>query len=1007
MRHVKKTLLAGLWFASISLNSAGAGGAVQDCTEVALRAAMAGGGAVTFACDGTIVLSATITASTDVALDGAGHQVTISGGNAVRVFYVSSNVTFGAANLTIANGMDAGCGAAIFNAGGAVCLLNALIQSNSVTGGDDLITSHSVDNWSSLSGGLLAEGGGVFNWGGSVSATNCTFSGNLAGILSDDVALLRGGALANEGGQVILQNCLFSGNCASYTNQVLNQGNNGTSFLESCGGAIHNNGVLSANLCAFQQNSANGASGNGGAICNFGLLAVNGGTFASNSVSGAPGAPGSTTFIPVNVPPSGNPGGSGNGGALFNAGAATLADTAFVGNQGVGGAGGEGGYIQEWVGNGEGFVGPGPGGDGGCGFGAICDIGASCYLTNCTFAKNAGIGGAGGYGGQWPQGSLGSHVSDLSSISATLTNTKACCSWAASQGPGAAAGFSILHHLGEFGRYAASFSPLAVPTLGPDGALYGTAYPESYEGTVLFTLNTNGTASSFRDLSYILPSGGWPGLVLSGTTLYGADYGAGGGLFAINTDGTGLSLLAYPGDNPWALLLSGTTLYGTLDSGDGAVFSVETNGSGGTVLHTFGTSPNDGRYPGFGCLVLSGSTLYGTTTEGGTLGGGTVYKINTDGSGYAILQNCSTANENWPLALVASGTTLYGVAQTLAGAVICKLNTDGSGYAALKQFTDATSESRDVALAVAGSTLFGTTSSGGDYNQGTIFRINTDGTGYRVLWNFSGPDGISPNGVVLSGSVLYGTTMYGGFYGGASVGGTVFSLAHPQPALTLGLESQTVEQGGDVQFCVAATGSGPLTYQWFFNGTNVIAGATGPSLELANAQFSQAGLYTVVVTDTDEASASSVAQLGVIALVPRSPAAALTMVGQPGAWLNVDYTDAFGPTPDWLTCAGLTLSASAQTFFDFGAPAPAHRFYRAWQTNGVPPQPLAPPQIGTVITLSGTPGSLVRVDYINQFGPINAWAPLATVTLTNTAQPYFDATLSFQPRRLYRVVPLP
>jgi len=45
------------------------------------------------------------------------------------------------------------------------------------------------------------------------------------------------------------------------------------------------------------------------------------------------------------------------------------------------------------------------------------------------------------------------------------------------------------------------------------------------------------------------------------------------------------------------------------------------------------------------------------------------------------------------------------------------------------------------------------------------------------------------------------------------------------------------------------------------------------------------------------------------------------------------------------------------------------------------------------------------VDYINQVGPIDAWVTLATVTLTNTSQLYFDVSAPGQPQRLYRLVP--
>jgi hypothetical protein len=109
------------------------GGVVAECTESNLRAAMAGGGTVTFACDGTITLAKTITNTVDTLLDASGHQVTISGSNAVRVFYVNTNVVFALVNLTVANGRAAS-GAGIFNAGGTVNLTNCTFSGNSARG---------------------------------------------------------------------------------------------------------------------------------------------------------------------------------------------------------------------------------------------------------------------------------------------------------------------------------------------------------------------------------------------------------------------------------------------------------------------------------------------------------------------------------------------------------------------------------------------------------------------------------------------------------------------------------------------------------------------------------------------------------------------------------------------------------------------------------------------------------------------------------------------------------
>jgi hypothetical protein len=59
------------------------------------------------------------------------------------------------------------------------------------------------------------------------------------------------------------------------------------------------------------------------------------------------------------------------------------------------------------------------------------------------------------------------------------------------------------------------------------------------------------------------------------------------------------------------------------------------------------------------------------------------------------------------------------------------------------------------------------------------------------------------------------------------------------------------------------------------------------------------------------------------------------------------------------------------------------------------------------ITLTGNLGDKLRLDYINQFGPIDAWVTLDTVSLTNTSQLYFDVSAPGQKPRLYRLTPIP
>src|SRR5207249_883813 len=86
-------------------------------------------------------------------------------------------------------------------------------------------------------------------------------------------------------------------------------------------------------------------------------------------------------------------------------------------------------------------------------------------------------------------------------------------------------------------------------------------------------------------------------------------------------------------------------------------------------------------------------------------------------------------------------------------------------------------------------------------------------------------------------------------------------------------QSQTVIVGGAATFSVLASGTPPLTYQWQFNGTN-LPGATAKSLGLTNVQFSQAGNYSVAVSNSLGTAASSNAALTVTPPPPCSPPAA-------------------------------------------------------------------------------------------------------------------------------------
>jgi hypothetical protein len=87
------------------------------------------------------------------------------------------------------------------------------------------------------------------------------------------------------------------------------------------------------------------------------------------------------------------------------------------------------------------------------------------------------------------------------------------------------------------------------------------------------------------------------------------------------------------------------------------------------------------------------------------------------------------------------------------------------------------------------------------------------------------------------------------------------------PQITTQPQSQTVAAGASVSFTVTATGVPAPTYQWYFNGT-AIGGATSSMYSLSSAQTTNAGNYTVTVTNVVGSVTSNQATLTVTAVTP-------------------------------------------------------------------------------------------------------------------------------------------
>jgi uncharacterized lipoprotein YddW (UPF0748 family) len=148
------------------------------------------------------------------------------------------------------------------------------------------------------------------------------------------------------------------------------------------------------------------------------------------------------------------------------------------------------------------------------------------------------------------------------------------------------------------------------------------------------------------------------------------------------------------------------------------------------------------------------------------------------------------------------------------------------------------------------------------------FTVAASGTApFGFQWRF--------NGASISGATLSSYTRSGlqladaGSYSaivtntaGSATSANAVLTVMASPSISTQPSSQTVNQGNNVTFTVAATGTAPLSYQWRWYGTN-LTGATATSLTLTAVATNQAGPYTAVITNAYGAITSQVATLTV------------------------------------------------------------------------------------------------------------------------------------------------
>lgn len=305
-----------------------------------------------------------------------------------------------------------------------------------------------------------------------------------------------------------------------------------------------------------------------------------------------------------------------------------------------------------------------------------------------------------------------------------------------------------------------------VPVVSGKGNLYGMtetggAYGSSCGGSgcgAVFELTPAGEETILHSFDENGTDGAYPGagLIRDGKgNLYGTTWGGGaytsscegfgcGTVFELTSSGTETILHSFDDngtDGYWPVdsLIRDKegNLYGTTSGGGaygyGTVFEVTPTGEE-TVLYSFGQNGTDGRSPNGGVVMDGKGNLYGTTEMGGAYssscqgyGCGTVFKITPSGT----------------------ETILHSFDEN---------GTDGTFPAA--------------GLVIKAGNLYGTTSGGGAYGWGTVFKVTLSAT-ETILHSFdqNGIDGVYPySGLVIDKTGnLYGTTLDGGSHGWGAV----------------------------------------------------------------------------------------------------------------------------------------------------------------------------------------------------------------------------------------------
>ncbi|MEY2408938.1 MAG: hypothetical protein QOF48_1608 [Verrucomicrobiota bacterium] len=859
---------------------------LNECSQHALESALAQGGVVTANCDGTLLLTNPITVALSATLNASGHRLTISSPagtnstNGTRLFQVNPGVSFSLINLTLTAGRATN-GGAIYNNRGILSLEDCVLSNNlaigrSGTGGGRGRSSDRLNGADGRNGGngQQALGGAIFSFHGTTIVSRCSF--------------LTNGAIAGAGGP---------GGDGGNGYGLGGDGGNGGSGGRAQGGAIYSSGVLIVSNSTFMLNSATAGDGGaggtngsgfaashlghggagglsgGGAIYNLGggVLEIVGTTFSLNDARAGASANAGSDRLRAR---GGKNGASSVGGAVANYGLSAVVNSTFFANKSIGGSAGNGAASD--------FRG-GRGGDGGAAWGGNLYNAKRTAVTNCTFFDGGVTGGTNGLAGTGSVAGDDGHRGagrggNIANGNGTfiLNNSLMAFPLPGANGYGAFsdAGYNLSSDRSIRFKTAGSRSNIdpRLGLLGRNGGLTETIPLLSDSPAIDAGDPSNRIVVDQRGVARPRGARGDIGAYEFGLTLLApvivsqlqSQVAQAGGtisfIIVVNGDGP-LTYLWRRGGNAIPEATGPVLTLNNVQASDASTYDVVVSNNSGSVTSTAATLTLINR------VVISVPLVDMTVAQGNTA----TFRIAATGDGPITYQWFFNQTNPIPGATLTS-LTLPNVATNQAGVYSVLVSNPFSSIRSAPAVLSVNVIAPGIRVQPASIVVLP--------DAPAFFTVEALGSlPLRFLWYH--------NGTNLAGSFLLNSNQStlvlpsvqpgdAGLYhvvvtnvaGTATSEAATLALDAFMPIIGAQPTNTTALQGDVATFRVSATGTAPIFYQWFFNGTTPVAGGTGALLTIANAGAANAGSYHVVVSNRFGAVASDAATLTVMFVPP-------------------------------------------------------------------------------------------------------------------------------------------